>query len=547
MWDFDYANEPGELDVYFGFLNSTANSLVGGPRPLDVHNGFQGEARVATSGNLAAMVYAYDQGPLYGQDIMLDLVNSSGTAPAAPIHIFGDNSLEAFSDPDVAALSDGRFVVVARDDTTSALVASIYDLATHAATPVLNLTGVLAAGVKPHVAGVPGGEFVVSFDDSSRDVTEIRFGPGGSALFSAGVANSFTTGTQDQNAIAANSSGTVFATWQDAGSGNPYSTDTDTRIEAQAFHAPPLPQPNFNGDLHSDLLWQNSNGQAAIWEMNGLTQIAGGSQLVGANPGPDWKVVGAGDFNDDGHSDILWRNASGQAAIWEMNGLTQIAGGSQLVGANPGPNWKVVGAGDFNGDGHSDILWQNSNGQAAIWEMNGLTQIAGGSQLVGPNPGPNWKAVGTGDFNGDGHSDILWQNSNGQAAIWEMNGLTQIAGGSQLVGPNPGPNWKAVGTGDFNGDGHSDILWQNSNGQAAIWEMNGLTQIAGGSQLVGPNPGPNWKAVGTGDFNGDGHSDILWQNASGQAAIWEMNGLTQIAGGSQLVGPNPGPSWHAVA
>ena len=315
------------------------------------------------------------------------------------------------------------------------------------------------------------------------------------------------------------------------------------RIEAQAFHAAPLPQSNFNGDLHSDILWQNASGQAAIWEMNGLTQIAGGSQLVGPNPGANWKVVGTGDFNDDGHSDILWQNASGQAAIWEMNGLNQIAGGSQLVGPNPGPNWKVVGAGDFNDDGHSDILWQNASGQAAVWEMNGLNQIAGGSQLVGVNPGPNWKVVGAGDFNDDGHSDILWQNVSGQAAIWEMNGTNII--GSALVGANPGPSWKEIATGDFNGDGHSDIMWQNASGQAAIWEMDGTNII--GSALVGANPGPNWKVVGTGDFNGDGHSDILWQNASGQAAIWEMNGPTQIAGGSQLVGPNPGSSWHAVA
>ncbi len=42
-----------------------------------------------------------------------------------------------------------------------------------------------------------------------------------------------------------------------------------------------------------------------------------------------------------------------------------------------------------------------------------------------------------------------------------------------------------------------------------------------------PNPGPSWKAIGTGDFNGDGFSDILWQNTStGQASIWEMNGNT---------------------
>ena len=47
-----------------------------------------------------------------------------------------------------------------------------------------------------------------------------------------------------------------------------------------------------------------------------------------------------------------------------------------------------------------------------------------------------------------------------------------------------------------------------------------------------------------GRLQGDGHSDILWQNASGQAAIWEMNGNT-IAGGG-LLSPNPGPSWDAV-
>ena len=282
------------------------------------------------------------------------------------------------------------------------------------------------------------------------------------------------------------------------------------------------------------ILWQNTNGQAAIWEMNGTKVISGVD--VGANPGPSWKAIGTGDFNDDGHSDILWQNTNGQAEIWEVNGTKVI--GEAAVGANPGPSWKAIGTGDFNDDGHSDILWQNTNGQAAIWEMNGTKVISGVD--VGANPGPSWKAIGTGDFNDDGHSDILWQNTNGQAEIWEMNGTKVI--GEAAVGANPGPSWKAIGTGDFNDDGHSDILWQNTNGQAAIWEMNGTNVISGVD--VGTNPGPSWKAIGTGDFNGDGHSDILWQNTSGQAEIWEMNGTKVI--GEAAVGANPGPSWHAI-
>ena len=58
-----------------------------------------------------------------------------------------------------------------------------------------------------------------------------------------------------------------------------------------------------------------------------------------------------------------------------------------------------------------------------------------------------------------------------------MNGTNVIGGG--LVGANPGLSWQAIGTGDFNDDGHSDILWQNTDGQAAIWEMNGTNVISG--------------------------------------------------------------------
>jgi FG-GAP-like repeat len=125
----------------------------------------------------------------------------------------------------------------------------------------------------------------------------------------------------------------------------------------------------------------------------------------------------------------------------------------------------------------------------------------------------------------DPATDILWQNtSTGQASLWVMSGNTLTGGGP--VTPNPGPSFRAVGTGDFNKDGKSDILWQNmSTGQASIWEMSGSTLIGGGP--VTPNPGPTFRAVATGDFNGDGFSDILWQNTvTGQASIWEMNGTT---------------------
>ena len=35
----------------------------------------------------------------------------------------------------------------------------------------------------------------------------------------------------------------------------------------------------------------------------------------------------------------------------------------------------------------------------------------------------------------------------------------------------------------------------------------------------------------TSDFDGDGYSDILWQNTGGEVAIWKMNGTSVIGGG----------------
>jgi hypothetical protein len=105
-----------------------------------------------------------------------------------------------------------------------------------------------------------------------------------------------------------------------------------------------------------------------------------------------------------------------------------------------------------------------------------------------------------------------------------MNGNSIIGGGA--VSPNPGPSWTEIGAGDFNHDGQSDILWQNaSTGQVSIWEMSG-NKVVGGGPLTS-NPGPVWKAIGTGNFNDDDICDVLFQNTS-SGQVLEMIGSTSL-------------------
>jgi hypothetical protein len=62
------------------------------------------------------------------------------------------------------------------------------------------------------------------------------------------------------------------------------------------------------------------------------------------------------DFNNDGRSDVFWRNsATGENYIYPMNGAA-IGAGEGYVRTVADQNWQVVGIGDFNGDGNADIL-----------------------------------------------------------------------------------------------------------------------------------------------------------------------------------------------
>ncbi len=220
--------------------------------------------------------------------------------------------------------------------------------------------------------------------------------------------------------------------------------------------------------------------------------------------------------------------------------------------------WEIAGTGDFNGDTKTDILWRYYGmgpyqGLNDIWFMDGTTFI--GESVFSQIADLNWRIVGTRDFNGDGQTDILWRYYGtgayqGLNVVWFMNGA-QFAGEavfSQVLDTA----WKIEGTGDFNADGETDILWRYYGtgpyqGLNDIWFMNDTTFVSEAvfSQILDTN----WQIGGTGDFNNDGQLDILWRYYGAGAYqglndIWYMNGITFV--GEEVFSVISDTNWRIV-
>jgi len=268
---------------------------------------------------------------------------------------------------------------------------------------------------------------------------------------------------------------------------------------------PPAPAPNpvaaataskadFSNDFKADIVWQRDDGYLSVWNMNGTTAMSA-SPLNPSFIDPAWRIAATGDFNGDGKADLVWQHTSGLLWIWYMNGPNAV-GSTVPNPAQVDASWRIVGAGDFNGDGKADLLLQHTDGWLAVFYMDGATMIW--SEFLNPArvAGSDWRVVGVGDFNGDGKPDLVWQHPAGLLWVWIMNGPNAV--GSTVPSPAQvaDPSWRIRAVIDLNGDGKPDLIWQHmSAGLLSAWLMNGSTVAS----AVSLNPGSisgGWKIVG---------------------------------------------------
>ncbi len=300
----------------------------------------------------------------------------------------------------------------------------------------------------------------------------------------------------------------------------------------------------YMGTSTGKLFGFNETTGQVVWSTSVGAPVSQESERVGMAAGQSLLVVPAGhllvaygavtdkDINGDNKPDFLWQNqATGQLLTWDMNDTQTVQYGPVFATVSD-LNWKVVATPDMNGDGHPDLLWQNqATGQLLVWYMNG-TQVTQYGSVFATVSDLNWKVVAAPDMNNDGYPDLLWQNQKtGQLLRWLMNN-TQVIDYSSVFATVSDTSWKIVAAPDMNSDGRSDILWQNQKTGAVVrWTMKDRQVLQYGSAFATVSD-LNWKIVGAADMNGDGHADIVWQNAAtGQLTRWLMNDQAIIQNG----------------
>jgi len=246
---------------------------------------------------------------------------------------------------------------------------------------------------------------------------------------------------------------------------------------------------DFNGDGIQDLV-VGSDGDFTLsiffGKGDGTFTLFQKTSPLGVGYGP----LSVADFNGDGNLDI----ASG-ALVLLGNGdgtfVTKSLGLTDESYANR--------VGDFNGDGIPDLAESSSLGVVTIMLGKGDGSFTGLSE----SSFSGWAAA-VGDFNGDGFPDLVVFQYTGSASILLGNGdgtFTTSIPLPQLSSPAA-----AIAVADLNGDGDLDLAVSETNAVVALFGdgTGHFTQTAQTLPIVDASG-----AMAIGDFNGDGIPDLM--------------------------------------
>jgi Ca2+-binding RTX toxin-like protein len=471
-----------------------ATGIAGAPVPLtDTATLFESSVAVAanTATDTALVVYQAEQAD-GSSDIHARLF--SGTTPGATTFTAaGLGSDRGFGQPDVAALIDGRYVIVWEEDVglDRDVTGAIYNPASNGFTPFAVDAG-SGLQARPRVAGLPGGGFVVTWDDSftgagdtdPRSIRGQRFDSAGAAVGDVFLVNTTTSESQLEPTIAAHPDGRFAIMWRDFSQQLTTAPDIGGRNFALPDTAGLLGAP-ITGTAGDDILFGTSLSEV----ISGLN----GDDFIRAGRGNDTVFGGAGLnlIRGEGGNDSLFGN-SGDDLLFGQDGTDTLRGSSgndRLDGGTSNDRLFGESGGDLLlGRAGNDTLDGSSGNDVLLGEDGNDTLLGGtGSDRLDGGNGNDLLVGGRDadlligragrdifDFNsiaesrrGPGHDTVIFRRVDGDRIdLRSIDADSDTRGnqrftfiGSAAFSDSDGELRFSRGLlqGDVNGDGRADI------------------------------------------------------------------------------------------
>lgn len=141
-------------------------------------------------------------------------------------------------------------------------------------------------------------------------------------------------------------------------------------------------------------------------------------------------LTAPGDLTGDGRVDLLARKAStGDVYLFANDGTGKLKAGVKIRSAWTGYT-KVVGVGDFTGDGFGDVLVRDKAGTLWRYDGTGTGLLKERVKLVADWGGSYNAIVGVGDITGDGRNDLVVRDTAGN--LYRNNGDGKGSFGSRV-------------------------------------------------------------------------------------------------------------------
>jgi hypothetical protein len=222
-----------------------------------------------------------------------------------------------------------------------------------------------------------------------------------------------------------------------------------------------------------------------------------------------YQSLSAGDFNGDGIPDLLVASHS----LSENFGIYVLFGHgdgtfdppSHVISPSAGSS---LGAADLNNDGALDLMVLTVD---TMWVLPGAGDGTFGAPIESPPVRSGVRPLFV-DVNGDGNLDVILPEQSGGVSISLGNGDgTFLAATVQPITGNGIAT--TVAAGDFNGDGHVDLVANNIGVAAPNFEGATVSVLLGHGDgtwaaavdyAVAPIP----QSLAVADFNGDGRLDL---------------------------------------